>query len=65
MHVRVRMCLRVWACDVVSMAVSGVCCSRNRLGVRGLGARWLKCVPGAGLRYDIGLSCSGGADFAR
>ena len=39
MHVRVRMCLRAWACDVVSMVVSGVWCSRNRLGIRVGGMR--------------------------
>ena len=58
-------CTHVFACDVVGMAVSGMCCSRNMLGVRGLGVRWLKCRCSPGLRYEVGLSRTGGAGFAR
>ena len=46
MHVRVRMCLRAWACDVVGMIVSGMWCSRDRLGIRvwGTGEGWVALV---------------------
>ena len=34
MHVRVRMCLRAWACDVIGMVVSGVGVAVSLVGSR-------------------------------